>query len=203
MPRRSRPFLRLLQSASIAAPLEPEDLNAFLGIEPFDDDLDGRARRGQVAFFKLGDRQMIPSLLPPRSTKTHLPRTPITLPVRAPGPAFLAAIAVAGSAAPADWPDAGRRDLEARRIETGKSGLELGFQSGVPLPLERNVERLGSSDRLASSASSAASAASSMSERLLSGPGRRSRAGSIEGWIDVGIGHGSKSSMKSTVFASM
>ena len=59
-------------------------MNTFRGIEPVDDDLDARARFGQCPSLKVGDPDN-PSLLPPRSTKTLLPRTPMTLPVRAPG----------------------------------------------------------------------------------------------------------------------
>src|SRR5262249_41650554 len=38
-------------------PLEAEDLDPFIGVEPIDDDLDGRARRGDLRPFELLDRQ--------------------------------------------------------------------------------------------------------------------------------------------------
>ena len=51
------PRLRFSQLASIGRPLQAEDLDAFVGVEPFDDDLDGRARRGDLLAFELVDRQ--------------------------------------------------------------------------------------------------------------------------------------------------
>ena len=72
-----------------------------------------------------------------------LPRTPMTLPVRAPGrPSCPRSLSPDRTADPI-CRTRGDADLEVRRIKAGESGLELGLQPSVPLPLEGDVEQLG------------------------------------------------------------
>ena len=117
-----------------------EDLDAFFRIETIDDHLDRRTgQRQSPSNWSTG---RTPSLLPPRSTKMLLPRTPMTLPVRRPGRTFLASLAL-GTGGFA-WPCGASRILaDGCGIEPGQGGLELGFQAFVPLSLERQIEVVG------------------------------------------------------------
>ena len=80
------PLLRFLQSASMAEPLQAKDLHAFFGIKPFDDHLDRRAGQRAVDRPRTDRRrELLRSFLPGRR-RCFLPRTPMTVPVRRPGP---------------------------------------------------------------------------------------------------------------------
>ena len=74
-------------------PLEAEDLNAFLGVEPFDDDLDARARLRQLTVFKIGDRKY-PLALAAEVNKDALAPNADNLTGAGTGPPFLASLAV-------------------------------------------------------------------------------------------------------------
>ena len=151
-------------------PLEPEDLNAFLGVEAFDDDLDGRARLGQLAVFKIGDREDALALAAEVDEDALAADADDFAGARA-GPAFLASIAVA-------VPRAGRRpDLgdATSKLAASKSASAASSSACSPASHCRLNETSGSSSALPRAASSAASTSSSSSERRLSGRGLRER----------------------------
>ena len=133
------PRLRFSQLASIAAALAAEDLDAFIGVESFDDDLDGRARPRGAPCPRTARPARRPRSCRPGQRRWTCPGR--RSPCRSAGPAC-----PPGRADRADWARAriaagAARTVEAPGVEVLERGFELGLEVGVPLALEGDLGR--------------------------------------------------------------